>query len=75
MAEVDEIHVPKKETVDLAITSRYLRSESNRSGLSVSRPGTNYSKGGGAGGGGDCCNGGGGGGGSGEGAVSVVVNF
>jgi hypothetical protein len=41
LAEVDDIHVPKKETVDQAITLRYLRSELNRSGLSVSRPGTN----------------------------------
>jgi hypothetical protein len=48
LAEVDEIHVPKKETVGQAVTLRYLRSELNRSGLSVSRPGTNYSKGGGA---------------------------
>ena len=40
LAEVDEIHVPKKETVDPAVTLRYLRSELKRSGLSVSRPGT-----------------------------------
>jgi len=48
LAEVDEIHVPKTETVGQAVTLRYLRSKLNRSGLSVSRPGTNYSKGGGA---------------------------